>query len=672
MSRIFFILVAVVALALTVLLFAPYVIPVAAYKGRIETAASAAVGRDVTIGDNLRFQIIPRTSFHVETLSLANAPGFEGDALMRVREADIGVKLLPLLSGIVEVDRFILMQPDINLVRAQNGAVNWNLGAGGEAQGASGGEAVRDVRLGDVRIVDGRARFADNAAGKTYLAEDIDFDIVLKSLAEPFETRGSMIFQGEPATVDLVLTTLAGMRNAAPSNLKIDLLIGETAAGADLSVELADELRYRGPINLNAPDLSAFAALAGTEIADAPGFDRLSLSGEVDGGAGALRLSEAKIGFDDIAAEGALTLDWSGQRPKAGGVLSTEKLDLRPYLPPPATSETGFPAWSEEKFDFASLRNIDADFDISTNAIFLNDLEFGESRLLVRIDHGRMTADIPELAVYGGQGSGQLVVNARSTTPSFTGNFDLASVNAQPFSLDVLKHDKLLGLGALNFNFSAAGASQAAIMSSLDGEGGFDIADGAFKGVNLAAIARAVGALTESVNPATLQNAVAVAMGPREETDFSEFLSDFSITDGRVNAPTIRLSGPFVTMTGGGAVNLPAQSLDLRLSPRASTSMDGAGGQTIAVPLRLGGTFSQPQLTIDAESLLRGGAQRLLQDIVGGARRESSDAEQESADNAAKEDESLEETLIREGLGAIFGSPRRTGEDEAPPPPEDE
>ncbi len=665
-KRLVFVLVAAVAVLVAVLLFAPNVIPVAAYKGRIEAAASESAGRPITIGDNLSFRIFPRTGFHVEDLVIANAEGFEGDYLARVGEADIGVKLLPLLSRSVEIDRFVLIEPEINLARAADGRVNWNLaGAGEPAPEAAGGREFRDVRLGDVRIVDGVARFADAVADKTYAAEDIDLKVVLKSFHEPLEVDGAMIFQGEPATVDLVLTTLEDVLNGAPSNLKLDVKVGETTAGADLTVETGSALSYAGPIDFNAPDLPAFAALAGTELADAPGFDRLSLAGGVDGGPDGLHLSDARIGFDEINAQGALNLDWSGVRPKATGVLSTDKLDLRPYLPPPPPPDAGFPPWSEAPMDLSSLRNIDADFDISTDAIFLNDLEFGESRLKLVVDNGRMTADIPELAMYGGQGSGQLVVNARGATPSFSGNFDVSAVEAQPMSVDVLKHDNLLGLGALKFSFTAAGASQAAIMSSIDGEGGFDIADGALKGVNFPKIARTLASLQDGFSPAALQDAVSLAQGPREETDFSEFLSNFNINDGLIDAPTITLNGPFVTMTGAGTVDLSAQTIDLRLSPRASTTADGDGGRTITVPMRVGGTFSAPTLGIDREAFLRAGLDRTLRGLFGGAR---SDAPAEGEEET--EPSSIEETLIEEGLGAIFGRRQETPAEETEAEPE--
>ncbi len=668
MSRILFFLVAVVAVILAVLVFAPGIVPTAAFKPRIEAAASNATGREVTIGDELSFKLLPRAAFHVEELIIANADGFEGDYLVKVAEADIGVNLFKLLSSSVEVDRFVLTQPEINLASAANGAVNWNLAEGDApadtpaTEEAAGNRSFRDVRLGDVRIIGGKAQFRDGVANKTYTASDINLGILLKSLNEPLEVEGDMVFQGEPTKVDIVLTNLANIMANEPSNLKLDMTIGKTTAGADLTVETKDALRYYGPIDFNAPDLPAFAALVGTALADAPGFDRLAFSGDVDGGGDALRLSGANISFDDINADGALNLNWAGAKPKAGGVLSTEKLDLRPYMPPSTQSSAGFPEWSTATMDFTSLRNIDAEFDISTDAIFLNDLEIGESRLKLRVENGRMTADIPELAMYGGQGSGRLVVNVGGGTPSFSGNLDMNAVNAQPLSLDLLKHDNLLGLGSFKFDFTATGASQAAIMDSLNGDGGFDIANGALKGVNIAKMARAVMAFQDGINPIALSQAVTQARGANETTDFSEFLSNFKITDGLVNAPTISLNGPYLTMSGNGAINLPQQTIDLRLSPRATTTADGVDGRTIAIPLRIGGTFANPTIGIDAESLIRSGAEQQIRGLLGGLGNRNEepaegDAPAEDAD-AEPTEETPEDTALR-AIQGIFGAPKK-------------
>ncbi|MBI1366891.1 MAG: AsmA family protein [Alphaproteobacteria bacterium] len=615
MSRFVFAVIALVLLLVALVVVAPALIPVDAYKGRLEAAASEALGRKVSIGDDLSFRLVPTTAFHVSDLEIANADGFSAPYLARVKSADIGVKLFPLLSKTVEVERFILTDPDIRLERARNGRVNWNIAedmAGARAKPAAGPGKSGDVQglsLGDVRITNGKASYSDAASGKKYQASDINAQARLQSMAEPLEVHGTMTFEGAPAKVDLVLTSLKKLADKQPANLKLDLTLAKTAAGTDLVLNTADGLSYSGPVSLNAPDLPALAKLLGAPLEDAPGFDKFSVKGAAQGGDGKVSLSDAAINFDAINAQGELALDWTGARPKATGRLSTPDLNLQPYLPPPTGDSATFPAWSDDKIDFGALRNIDADLTVSADKIELNGMTFSESRMRLRIDNGVLTATIPELGVYGGSGSGTLTVDARRSTPAIAGKFDVASVEAQPFSKDLLRIDRLLGIGGFKLNFTAQGASQAALMRSLNGSGGFEIADGAIKGVNLAKLARTVGALQKGgINPTTLASAISTAKSPAEQTDFSDFASQFGISNGLVKTTKISLVGPFLTMSGGGTVDLPAQKLDLRLTPKASTTADNKSGQTFSVPLRLTGTFAQPKLAVDIESLIGGGA----------------------------------------------------------------
>jgi len=689
-------IVALVILLAAIVVLAPSLIPAKSYKGAIEKAASNALGRSVTMSDDVSFKIFPRTAFSVTDLKIANAEGFEGDHLASVAKADIGVGLLPLLSGgTVRIEKFILIEPNLNFQKAANGDANWTLTSesasnenDSDQRSDQGSAGPGDISLGDVRITNGRAVFADASADKTYTAEDINVSVKLRSLKEPLEVKGDLTFQGAPATIDLILTTLADISANEPANMKLEARLGSANVGADLTLTGGETLSYNGPISINAPDLPAFAAIFDVALEAAPGFDNLSANGDASGTATGISLKSATINFDKIDASGDLFLNWAGSKPKATGSLNVGSLDLRPYMPAPAETSGGFPAWSEAKIDFSSLKNLDADLNIRANEVFLNDIRAGESQMRVTIDRARLVAEIPRLSLYGGGGSGRLVVNARRATPSFAGNFNTTSVQAEPFAADVLKNDRLLGLGGLRFDFTASGSSQAAIMSSLGGKGGFDLSDGAIKGVNLANMARTVAGLQEGgglTNPAAIAGAISQARQPGEQTDFSKFLSQFVITNGVATAPTISLEGPFLTMSGNGTVNLAAQTIDIRLAPKATTTADGQGGRTVAIPIKVGGTFAQPSISVDVESLIRGraedavkgvlgnvlgggengdenegGARSILKGILGGGEKDNSGAESSGAqtdDTASTED--AVESLASEALGSLFGSRKK-------------
>ncbi|MEO1706861.1 MAG: AsmA family protein [Pseudomonadota bacterium] len=624
MKKIVFVLAAFVAVVVAVALIVPQLIPASTYKAEIEKQASAKLGRPVTFGDDISIRLIPTTAFKVTQLQIDNPDGFASPYLARVERADIGVKLFPLFSREVEITRFVLTEPTINLEKKKNGAVNWDF-VGENAprtddNAAGDGDSIKDIRLGDVRIVDGAATYKDAAAGQSFAMKDIDVGVTLKSLNTPLTAQGTLIFQDTPAKLDLVMTTPGDYLRQAKTDMKFSLDLGDTAMGGDLDVTPSDKsVALAGTVNFDAPNLSQFAALMGTPLPDAPGFDRFSVNGTLAGAPDDLRLTGAKITFDEIKAAGDLRLKTGGARPKATGTLTTEALDLRPYMPPPATTQSGFPAWSEEAMDFTSLRTIDADLNVSAKTVYLNNMQFGESRMTVVIDNGRMTADIPELAMYNGNGSGRLVVNARGRAPSFAGNFKMKKVDAEPFSADVLNTRNILGLGGFTFNFSASGASQAAIMRTLDGKGGFDVIDGALKGINLAKLARTAASFQQGIDPAAVTSAIATVQGTDEATDFSTFLSNFTMDNGVVTAPTVDLVSPVMQMKGSGTINLPQQTLDLRLTPAASLNSDGSGGGGISVPVRITGTFSQPKVGVDIAALLKGQAGQQLRGVIDGA-----------------------------------------------------
>ena len=677
MNKLIAALIALVVLIAAIIVLAPNLVPVNSYKDKIETQASKSIGRDVSFGDDLSFKLFPRTAFSVSDLTIANGEGFEGDNFAAVERADIGVRLIPFLfGGNVAIDKFVLTRPVINLQRRADGEANWELK--NEAENAPQGEraAPKNIELGDVRIIEGQAAYSDAVSGNAYSIEDINVAIKLDSMSEPLEIDGDLIFEGAPTTIDLVLTTPADLQANRGANIKLNAEIDQARLGADLALAAGDALSYEGPISVNAPDLAALAKVFGIALEDAPGFDKLSLSGQAKGAGDNIEISGATIQFDAIDAGGDIAFNWAGAKPKATGSLNVGALDLRPYLPPPAQNAQGFPAWSEAPMDFSSLRNVDADLNVRAERVMLNDLKFGESQMRIAVENGRMVADIPRLSMYGGGGSGRVVVNARRATPSFAGNFNTTSVQAEPFALDVLKNDRVLGVGSMRFDFTASGASQKAIMQSIDGKGGFDLNDGALKGVNIAKLAKAASDLYEggSVNPAAIANAISTARQPAEQTDFSKFISEFVIENGLMRAPTISLEGPYLTMTGQGAVNLPNQTIDIRLSPRASTSADGKEGRSVAIPVKIGGTFGQPTMSIDAESLIRGRAESAIKDIIGGAFGSSDGENGDEEDNAAKSilrgvlggsdesdtatDNTAEEGVV-DAITSIFGSRRK-------------
>ncbi len=66
------------------------------FRSQITKATKDATGRELTVGD-IKLSIYPVLGARVQAVSLSNAPGFGDQPMAQIAEADVGLKLLPLV-----------------------------------------------------------------------------------------------------------------------------------------------------------------------------------------------------------------------------------------------------------------------------------------------------------------------------------------------------------------------------------------------------------------------------------------------------------------------------------------------------------------------------------------------------------------------------------------------
>ena len=94
-------------------------------KSRIIAAVKQATGRDLTLQGRIRLSLALQPTLTVQGVSLANPPGFSRPQMATLERLDLKLALLPLLSHHVEIDRLVLVKPDIILERDAQGQPNW-------------------------------------------------------------------------------------------------------------------------------------------------------------------------------------------------------------------------------------------------------------------------------------------------------------------------------------------------------------------------------------------------------------------------------------------------------------------------------------------------------------------------------------------------------------------
>ncbi len=654
MRRILLIAAAFVVGLLALALILPAFLPSEAYRSQIEREATSALGRETSVEGRIAISILPRIMVRAEEVRVANAQGFEGEPFAEMGALRLSVDLFPLLAGRVSVNELVLVDPVVRLSE-RGGRNNWTFAsAAGEPapQAGAGGFARRpgalpfDTSLGDVRLENGLIVYADDTM--TRRIESLDLAVDMRSFDAPARLRGDFALDGEPLAFDVELASLRGFLEGARTQTEARIDSAVLTAVFEGAFLESPDVEFAGRLELGLPDLQRLAALAGSPLPEGDIFRLFEAQGQVAGSPSRVAFSGAQLRFDDIEAEGDFTAELDRIRPLLTGSLALDTLDVTPYA---ASEETGAgdapvkPSgeggeWSDEPVDLTALRTLDARLDLSAERLVYGAIEATDAALTAVLENGRLQADLTSFRLYDGSGSARLVADARGANPSYAMTAEFDALQALPFLNAAAGFDRLSGLGGLSLDITSQGASPRAIIEALNGQGRFQFADGAIRGVNVARVIRGVQQALET-------GQLPAGFGQDQETDFSSLGGTIDIVDGVASNPDLQLLSPLVRVLGEGRVNLAEQRIDYRLSPRAVADLTGQGGAPdlsgIAVPVRISGSLSQPQIGIDFEQIARDLVRARAGGLIGG-----------QAGQALSDGRSIEDVLREEGSRALL------------------
>ena len=114
-----------VFLIIAAVLLAPRFVDPNDFKPQITSLIKQHTGRDIVIDGDIKLSVFPWIGVSLGKVELKELPDFGVKQFVALNSADIKVKLLPLLSKQVEVDRVSIDGLTLNLVRLENGIANW-------------------------------------------------------------------------------------------------------------------------------------------------------------------------------------------------------------------------------------------------------------------------------------------------------------------------------------------------------------------------------------------------------------------------------------------------------------------------------------------------------------------------------------------------------------------
>ena len=354
--------------AIGTFLLLPVVLSTDTIRESIAAQLESWTGRKVTIAGQAQLSVFPTVSMRLSGVSVGGPSGSDSaDVLVAMDELDASVRLMPLLSGRVEVDRFALVRPRINLVVGRDGQPNWRLAArpaaagsaapaaapanapGGAAPQGQGGAptpsrqsdtasktstfAVTAVQIGKFDVRDGQVSYRNAQTGAKIEASSISASMAWPSLTSALSSNGTLVWRGEVVTFALRFDDPVALATAGASNSEVMVSSSRGTLNMKGIVSTAVDFAVDGSVETRIPSVRALARWFDVDLPAGGGLNELSLKSKFLAGGTKFSFPDALLNLDGNAAEGAIVVKMVSPRPLIQATLATSTLNLTPYLP---------------------------------------------------------------------------------------------------------------------------------------------------------------------------------------------------------------------------------------------------------------------------------------------------------------------------------------------------
>ena len=637
--RIFIKIIAVIVVIMALLIIAAtQLISTEDIVKQVSIKVEESTGRALSVDGDKELSFFPSLSLVLNNVRFANASDGSRPDMATLDQLNIHIPWLSIFSGELNVDKFVIVNPNILLETSAKGKANWQFdiaNSGTSEQSTSKDKATAvtlpenfDISLGQVEIQGGKLTMLDHQNKTTQIIDQLDLAVLLPSLKQPLHVSGSVRYMDKVFELESSVTTPAEAINNQPFTIKLALLS-----------ELAN-VNYEGEIKEQGQDISGKLSISGDSVkallqwqgmpleAKEEAFNQFSLATSMHFAKNKLTLNDIAVDLDKLAFTGLADITLS-EPLTVNGNIDLGILDLNPYLPESAVAEQAASnndkaetkseplVWDDSELDLSALGLINADIKIQSRQLFIQDIKLGENKLAIKTHNGKATINLLDFQGYEGQGSGVIEVSANKKPYQISTKFELAKINAEPLLTDAVGFDKLLGKGQLTWDLSTKGISQRDFISQLNGELGFSFIDGAVKGVNLAAIAKsATNIMSGNLAAVSLDSDFSNA----EKTDFAALKGVFTLSNGVANTKNLSLDNPFIRVSGTGDIDLPETKINMQVITEMVASVQGQAAQDsssgVKIPIKLSGPFHDVKVRPDISSEAKDKVKEKVKDKV--------------------------------------------------------
>ncbi|MEJ2472897.1 MAG: AsmA family protein [Desulfobacterales bacterium] len=631
----------VVTLIILILLVLPFFVDAEKYKPLLENKVTEMTGRPFSVGGDVTFSFFPFVGVSFSDLHLGNPPDFEATDFISIKSFEVRVKLLPLLSRDVQVKRFVVNEPQIELIKSKQGRGNWEFTT--QKSGKSPQEPaqkptsekpleglpIRSLTVGDFSVTKGSIAWIDKATGTHKTIDQLDLVLADLSFDRPIGLTLSARMDDKPVAVNGTVGPIGQNPGKATIPLNLDI-----KALSDLALTLQGTVvspaeNPRVDLTVTVPEFSPRKLLAQLgqpkviDTADSGVLSKMSMQAAIAAGTDKISVSKGAMTLDDTRINfNARLAEFS--RPDITFEADLDRINIDRYLPSKTDKKsaakegagqagqktTGAPkpgGTSDKKTpDYTSLRRLVLDGKVKIGEVIVSKAKLSNFLVTIRGKDGVLRVEPLQTDLYGGNLNLNGNMNFSQNVPRGTIKLQLKNVQTSPLMKDLSEKDFLEGAANAAGNLSFSGDDAETVKKTLNGNGDLRFSNGAIKGIDLVAMIQNVRA--------AFGDGQAIPAG--SQTDFTELSVPFTITNGVVDTRQTNLQSHVLDVLVVGKANLVSEILDFRVEPKVVRKLgrqdDKKDYSKVTVPVLVGGTFSAPKFSPDLESLAKQQLQKKL------------------------------------------------------------
>ena len=547
-----------------------------AYKQELTDLVREATGRELQFHGDVDLTIFPALGMKLGAMSFSNAEGFGALPMIKVKAASISVDLASLISFSPEIDKLVLRDLEINLIRNKAGVNNWDDLVSKSTSATSAGTAS-----------------ATDSSSKAPAASATD-----SSSTAPAES--DFEFKAAFGGLDLQNIKLLWLDEQAGTEFRItdlDISTGRMVANEAFPMTLHLDASASGELDI------VFDLEANVEYLIER--QQLTLDDMV------LALNEFQVGgqvqVSNFAAP-ALRFD-----------LAVENLDIDALLDtPPATAAAGpaapastaaattvAPGSSEDvqiELPMQILRDLDIDGRLKIALMKMQNLRMSDVDIRVTAKDGLVALKPVTLKAYGGKVEAAVVIDVKSKLPRYGISKSIQGVQFGDLLKDYAGEAAISGTLNAEANLTTSGEWLSKLKKNSNGTLRLAFLDGALNGFNL----------RQSIDAAKAKLRGKKAP-PKEtlKTDFSSLTISGVIRKGVFSSDDLELQAPLLRVGGNGSANLNSEVVDYLVKVKLVGSIEGQQGEIadelagLEIPVRIKGPFNDPKIEVQLEDMLK-------------------------------------------------------------------